>query len=86
MIHAVRGTSLSLVAGTFLDAEMMIGMCMFAPACNTTEQITCHRYKPSWQKPKKGGEAVLVPVRVTHVRGYYREYSTLYQPNTTTAS
>lgn len=63
---------------------MLIGMCMFAPECNITEQITCHRYKPSWRG--KGANAVLVPVRTTGVKGYYREYSTLFDPNATTSA
>lgn len=62
---------------------MLIGMCQFAPVCNTTEQVTCHRYKPMLQG--RGANAVIVPVRVTHRRVYYKEYSTLYNPNATSA-
>jgi hypothetical protein len=53
-------------------------MCMVTPACNLTEQVTCHRYKPTWTG--RGANAVMGAVRTTHRRAYYRDYSTLYDP------
>jgi hypothetical protein len=56
--------------------EMLVGMCMFTPVCNMTEQVTCHRYKPMVQG--RGARARIVPVRTTHRKAYFQDYSTLY--------
>jgi hypothetical protein len=53
---------------------------MFTPVCNLTEQVTCHRYKPTWTV--RGANAVMGAVRTTHREAYYRDYSTLYDPKT----
>ena len=63
------------------DIEMLLGMCMVAPGCNVSEQITCHRHKP--MLTGRGRDATLVPVRTTHRKAYYREYSSLYDANVT---
>ena len=42
MIHIVTAV---------FDIEMLLGMCMVAPGCNVSEQITCHRHKPMLHSP-----------------------------------
>ena len=42
---ALGSTCHSLVPLHTVPDDVKIGMCFTAPACNTSEQITCHRYK-----------------------------------------
>lgn len=86
MIHGARAVAVasachSLVPADRVPPSVHIGMCFAQPACNVSEQVTCHRYKTGWVAP--GGGKPVEPVRTTHRRGYYRHYSSVFDGNTT---
>jgi len=55
------------------------------PTCDIREQVTCHRYRATLttQTTQEGNkqQQVLLPVRNTHIKGYFRMYSSVFDGN-----
>ena len=54
----------------FFNILNKIGLCFMTPSCNTSEQLTCHRYKPHATEDEA--------VRIKKNKGYYKGYSTTF--------
>jgi hypothetical protein len=69
--------------------QVRLGMCFMTPVCDRQLHITCHRYRAArgvgrkGEEKGKGHEEVGNPTRNTHIRGYFRIYSSGFDGNQT---
>lgn len=72
--------------------NLLLGMCFMAPVCNTSQHVTCHRYKPKYVANNHNVEAyttsadmkssiMFEAVPILRNRGYYRLYSSMFDGN-----
>jgi len=74
------GTKASVIAN-----HIKIGLCFMTPVCDIHEQVTCHRYRATLTSPSvnEGNQQqkILLPIRNTHIKGYFRMYSSIFDGN-----
>ncbi len=64
-------------------AKVKVGMCFMASTCNTSEQITCHRYRAAVPERQSDGSILHMPIRNSQKNGYYRGYSSIFNGSVT---